>query len=53
MADKEPVGSKKDKAQAQLERQDRLSRALRENLAKRKAQSRARATDEQDKKGSS
>jgi len=50
MVDKARAGDGKTKSQAQTEREERLSRALRDNLAKRKAQSRARADEPQDKK---
>ena len=45
MTDKARAGDGKSKTQAQAEREERLAKALRDNLAKRKAQSRARDDD--------
>ena len=49
MADKARADGGKFKTQAQAEREERLARALRDNLAKRKAQSRARDDETQGK----
>jgi len=53
MADKGRAGDGKSKSQAKTERDERLAKALRDNLAKRKAQSRLRTDDPGDKKQSS
>ena len=53
MADKARAGDGKPKSQAKAERDERLAKALRDNLAKRKAQSRLRADEPEDEKQSS
>jgi len=53
MTDKGRAGDGKSKSQAKAERDERLAKALRDNLAKRKAQSRLRADEPGDEKQSS
>jgi hypothetical protein len=48
----EKAGGEKSKSDVRADREDRLAKALRDNLAKRKAQSRARANDLPPEKGS-
>ena len=50
MADGTKTGDQKSKSALRAEREDRLARALRDNLAKRKAQFRARQHDDTGKK---
>ena len=50
MTGKVPAGENTPKSEAKAERDERLAKALRDNLAKRKAQFRARRDEPLDKK---
>ncbi len=50
MTDKVAPSANKSKSELRAEREERLARALRDNLARRKAQSRARADEGSEKK---
>ncbi len=53
MSGKSQGNGEKTKSEIKAERAERLSKALRDNLAKRKAQTRARSETETDKKPAS